>query len=125
MNNYYLSTSPYPWATDSTTTVLDSLTNSSVPSTLMYNLNVNGDSLLSKPITNIQMSAEGLISFDFMGGTSTSDAIVPICHLPKDSAPALYDMQGRRLSGAYRQGLYIYRRADGTIRKSLKYNSFK
>ena len=68
MNSYYLSTSPYPWSTDSTDFVNNALTLTSVPPVKMNNANEYGDKKLDKPITNIRMSADGLISFDFMGG---------------------------------------------------------
>ncbi len=69
LNNRHLSTSPYPWSTDSTSFVNSELTDNSVPSATMINTNSEGETLMSKPITNIQMTADGLISFDFMGGT--------------------------------------------------------
>ena len=69
LNNRHLSTSPYPWSTDSTSFVNSELTDNSVPSATMINTNSEGETLMSKPITNIQMTADGLISFNFMGGT--------------------------------------------------------
>ena len=66
MNSMMLSTSPYPWSTDSTTFVNDALTDTSVPATLMINANANGQKLLSKPITHIKVSDDGLVSFDFL-----------------------------------------------------------
>ena len=72
MNSNYLSTSPYPWSTDSTEFVNDSLTNYSVPKAQMINA-VDGSNLLSKPITNIVQHDDGTIDFDFMGGDVKGD----------------------------------------------------
>ena len=63
MHNKHLSTSAYPWQTN------NAMTDSSVPAAVMYNENAQGSRLLSKAITNIQMSDDGLVSFDFMGGS--------------------------------------------------------
>jgi hypothetical protein len=52
----YLSTSPYPWATDSTDFVNDLLTDSSNPASVMFNNNAAGSKFLSKALTNIRMT---------------------------------------------------------------------
>ena len=84
MNSYILSTSSYPWVTDSTLFVNDLLTDRSVPSAKMNNLNSRGSTMLSKSITNIVKSGEdGSISFDFM-----ADA-------PKCAAPTISYENGR------------------------------
>ena len=67
MNRWVFSSASYPWTTDSTDVFLDSLTNESVPATLMYN-DKNGSKFLSKPITRIRQNADGTLSFRFMGG---------------------------------------------------------
>ena len=67
LNSYVLSTSPYPWQEDSTLMNTE-LTDSSVPPARMNYPNVAGTELLGKPITNIRMTDDGLVSFDFMGG---------------------------------------------------------
>ena len=66
MNSYLLSTSPYPWTTDSTTFVNDLLTNNSVPAAVMNTANAAGSTMLSKSVTNIVQNGDGTISFDFM-----------------------------------------------------------
>lgn len=66
MNSYLLSTSPYPWTTDSTDVFNDSLTNNSVPPAKMNYPNLEGKTMLSKSITNIVKHSDGTISFDFM-----------------------------------------------------------
>jgi M6 family metalloprotease-like protein len=115
MQNRHLSTSPYPWTTDSTDFVNNELTETSVPSPKMNYPNEEGKSLLNKPITNIQMSEDGLISFDFMGGDKTG---IGLAKTQTDTCePQTYDVSGRRLSSPRGVGFFIQRRADGTIRK--------
>ena len=120
MNNWHLSTSPYPWATDSTETN-NQLTDESSPAPVMFNKNADGSLLLSKPITNIQVSADGYVSFNFMGGDPTAISI-PV-ESPRDKTATgrqgLYDLQGHRRKGATGKGLYIEIRQDGTIRKVI------
>ena len=58
-----LSTTAYPWRTDSTTWVNDRLTEESTPALGMYHENAQGDTILGKRITNIQMAEDGSISF--------------------------------------------------------------
>ena len=111
MNRYYFSESVYPHNT------LDSLTDSSVPAAKMYNENAQQSKFLSKPITNISMADDGSISFDFMGG-GTSTGIVS--RNPAVMAPAVcYDLKGQPVSGQHR-GLLIVRQADGTVKKVFK-----
>ena len=130
IHNYHLSTSPYPWTTDSTDFVNNELTDTSVPAPKMNCPNDNGDTFLHKPITNIQMTEDGLISFDFMGGDQTGiENLKPQTSArPKDACyqrdarnlqPQTYDLQGRSVSGAKGRGIYIQRQADGTIKKCL------
>ena len=59
----WLSTSPYPWSTDSTTWVNDELSEESTPALEMNNPNAQGSYSLGKRITHIQMAADGSISF--------------------------------------------------------------
>ncbi len=54
---------PFPGTSGNT-----SLTNTSSPSSTLYNSNTDGQKLMSKPIENIDETM-GLISFDFMGGS--------------------------------------------------------
>lgn len=108
LHSRFLSTSPYPWTTDSTTFVNNELTDNSVPAAVMNYPNAAGNILLSKPITNIQMTDDGLVSFDFMGGDP--DAIVTQSFSP-DRHHTYYDLQGRQVSGVPRKGIYIVRSA--------------
>lgn len=117
LNSYYLSTSPYPWSTDSTDVVNNELTDSSIPPVKMNYPNEDGNILLEKPITNISMSEDGLISFDFMGGVST--AIRDLRHTTS-SHPAVYDLYGRQVASRKHHSVYIIRKEDGTIQKVFK-----
>ncbi len=67
MNSYLLSSSAYPWVTDSTA-VNNELTAQSVPATVMNYPNLDGETVLDKPVTDIVQNADGTISFRFMGG---------------------------------------------------------
>jgi M6 family metalloprotease-like protein len=118
MYRRFLSTSPYPWTTDSTDFVNNELTETSVPSPKMNYPNEEGKSLLNKPITNIQMSEDGLISFAFMGGDKTG--IEQVKPQTKNLQSQTYDILGRRISSVYGKGIFIQRYADGTIKKHYK-----
>ena len=128
LHNLHLSTSPYPYAGDP---VVDALTDTSVPAAVMYNANSKGDFLMSKPITNIQMTSDGLISFDFMGGDDTTGIEdLQISDLPFGSSDPnqivdsksvnsnFYDLQGRK--AASQKGLLIVREKNGTVRKIIR-----
>ena len=116
MGNIRLSSSAYPWTTDSTTFVNNELTDTSVPAAKMNYANRSGSTLLGMPITNIQMTDEGLISFDFMGGDQS--AIFPITsRLSSLNSHSVFDLQGRKAS-PNRPGIYIIRYKDGrTVKK--------
>ena len=118
MYNRHLSTSPYPWATDSTSFINNELTETSVPAPKMNYPNGAGDYLLNKPVTNIQMTEDGLISFDFMGGDKTG--IEQVKPQTKNLQSQTYDILGRRISSVYGKGIFIQRYADGTIKKHYK-----
>jgi hypothetical protein len=81
MNSFYLSSAPYPWHTDSTDFVNNSLTATSVPATVMYNKNTAGKTMLSKSITDITQNADGSVSFtfhptNFVKGDANDDLVV-------------------------------------------------
>ena len=103
----YLSLATYPYIAGDF--VNDQLTKTSVPP-MRFN----------KPVTNIQMAADGTISFDFMADPAS---VAPIRYsTPGEDVPvAYYDHSGRCLpSVPSRPGLYIVRFADGTTRKAIK-----
>ena len=88
------------------TVVNDSLTNTSNPAATLNNPNLDGQLLMSKPITHISVDANGLASFVFMDDTSTSVSEVPFNQERDHNAAPMYDLQGRRLSSPAK-GLYI------------------
>jgi putative nucleotidyltransferase with HDIG domain len=118
MNSRLLSTSPYPWSTDSTTFVNDALTETSVPAPKMNEPNEAEEELLDKPITNITMSEDGLISFVFLGAEPIVDGLGKQPLWDNDE-PAVFDLRGRRVNQTGR-GVYIVRNQNGTIRKVFK-----
>ena len=88
-----------------------SLTNTSSPAATLFNNNIDGTKLMSKPITNMAVTG-GLASFDFMGGTPSG-----ICS-QQPSASSSHP------SVLYRMGdIYIIRNAQGKIVKVNTANS--
>ena len=112
LHNQYLSTSAYPYTNPETLVVNASLTNDSKPAATLFTANTDGLKLMSKPITNIQMAADGTISFDFMKEATAISRV----QAEADNAP-WYDLQGRRLQGRpVRKGLYIHNGQKESIR---------
>lgn len=108
-NNTTTSQFPFPYVAknlNGTEEILnDCLTNDSKPAASVFNKNTDNTYFMNKPLTNIRRDNEGLISFDFMGGTSDIHSIMT------DENPAdleYYDIQGRRISSPSR-GIYIIR----------------
>lgn len=117
MNRLFLSTSPYPYISEDKETVNNELTDTSTPAATMFYPGTEGELLLAKPITNIQMTDDGLISFDFMGGTTG------IRHLPiagDNDASCLYNLQGQRINIPKPGNLYIVKKNNGTTYKYIK-----
>ena len=111
-NNSSKSTSgfPYPYTTksiDGTVTIAnDCLTDDSKPAASVFNTTINGCKLMGKPVTNIRRDEQGLISFDFMGGTSGISGIMT------DSDPReleYFDAHGRKVSTPLHGSIYIIR----------------
>jgi len=118
IRNTYLSTSVYPFFSDSLT--VNMLTDSSDPAATLFNKNAEGEYFMSKSITNIQMADDGTISFDFM---KEPVAVAPIRSAADASSgsEAWYDLNGHQLlSVPSRPGIYIRRSPDGTTRKVIK-----
>lgn len=117
LNSKIMSNAAYP-ANGDEQTMIDSLTNTSPVATEMYNQNIEGSLLLSKPITNIRVSDDGLVSFDFMGG-STPTGISQVATVPGSGETMVFDLNGRRLCSdvAAQKGIRLVRLADGTVRK--------
>jgi hypothetical protein len=76
------------------------------------------EELLDKPITNITMSEDGLISFVFLGAEPIVDGLGKQLLWDNDE-PAVFDLRGRRVNQTGR-GVYIVRNQNGTIRKVFK-----
>lgn len=109
LNNVILSTSPYPWTTDSTDFVNDRLTETSVPAPKMNYTNDDGNLKLEKSITNIRMNDEGLISFDFMkdDGSDVSSLFIESSDAKAgDTRQRIFGLTGQRLV-APRKGVNI------------------
>ena len=108
-NNTTTSQFPFPYVAknlNGTEEILnDCLTNDSKPAASVFNKNTDNTYFMNKPLTNIRRDNEGLISFDFMGGTSDIHSIMT------DEDPAdliYYDIQGRKVTMPSR-GIYIIR----------------
>lgn len=120
LHSQYLSTSAYPYTNPETLVVNASLTNDSKPAATLFNANTDGLKLMSKPITNIQMAADGTVSFDFM---KDAVSVAPIRYSAngEDVPVAYFDYSGRCLPSVPScPGIYIVRYADGTIRKVIR-----
>lgn len=115
MNSWYLKSAPYPWSTDSTTFINDELTATSVPAATMFTADAAGKTMLQKAITNIKMSSDGLISFDFMGGAPTAIISTPTGHQRRE----VFDLSGRRVETMTNGRVYIVREKDGTIKRVI------
>ena len=112
LNNRHLSTSPYPYLADDETSN-NQLTDTSTPASVMH---YPDGSLLGKPITNITMTDEGLISFDFMGGNPSGIKDIQVSGFRIQD---YYDLQGRYIQYPVRGQLYLVRKVDGSICKYL------
>ena len=117
LNSMIMSRGAYPDNWDGVT-IIDSLTNTSPAATEMYNQNYEGSLLLSKPITHIKVSDDGLVSFDFMGG-GTPTGIDMVKTKSENNGTAVFDLNGRRMRHdvAGQKGIRLVRLADGTVRK--------
>lgn len=78
-HNQHLSTSPYPFTAEDGT-VNRELTDESVPAATMFNANSEGLMLMSKPITDITETDDGLVSFRFcqLKGDANVDGVVDV-----------------------------------------------
>lgn len=104
LNSFILSNAAFPWIEDSVGVKNCEVTDSSVPSAKMNQKNAAGSKLLSKPITNIRMSEDGLISFDFMGGDP--NGISSVTTRRRAAADKVYNLQGQQVA-VTRKGIYI------------------
>ena len=114
MRNRYLSTSPYPYYDEELDITNLLLTNYSYPAATLFHENTDGRKYMSKPVTEIRMSEDGTISFDFM---KDPVSVAPIRNDNYRVPVAYYDLYGRRLKSPNHNGICIIRYSDGTIRK--------
>ena len=128
MNNRHLSTAPYPWIQDEQVKN-DSLTDTSTPASIMITANGTGAKMLGKSITNIRITDNGMIAFDFMGGIpsgiwSVTDEPWATDNTPRATGIGVYDLQGRPVTplstSSTSRHLYIIKGADGIVRKIFK-----
>ena len=73
----------------------DSLTDTSSPAARVFNVNVRQRQFMGKPITAISESADGLVSFDFMGGTASG--IADVSRLTDERQQTVFDLGGRHV----------------------------
>ena len=82
----------------------NSLTDTSQPAAQLWHARNDSILLMSKPLTNIAVSDEGLASFDFMKDASAIQTV----KYTSVANEQWFDLQGRQLSGRpQRKGLYI------------------
>lgn len=92
MNKTHLSTSPYPYMTEETTV----------------------DAIADESLTNIRISEDGLVSFDFMGGVTGIQSHTTF--LPSITSQ-YFDLRGRRVENPVHGQLYIVRKVNGSTSK--------
>ncbi len=103
--NRYLSLAAYPYVAGDSAN--NCLTDSSAPA-----MKFSG-----RPVTNIQMDAGGLVSFDFM---KESTALFGVLTRTEESV-TYYDLQGHALPAIpSKRGVFIIRYPDGTTRKIVR-----
>ena len=120
LRSRYFSTSPYPYTDSTTYAVNDSLSDNSNPASVLFIANAEGKNFMGKAITNIKLSEDGTISFDFMNPNSSGVSILAADE--KSTITGWYDLNGRRLSSPpHRSGIYIVQYNDGTKKKCYKH----
>lgn len=116
---------PYPYVKEDVlgndSLVNDCLTNTSEPAATLNNPNLDGELLMSKPITQMAVDTNGLASFVFKNDIATSVAETPRHQEQiRKSGSLMYDLQGRPLSspakGPYIQGNKLIMRKSSSIK---------
>lgn len=118
MNRRYLSTSPYPYIVEDEVQN-NELTDTSTPAATMFYPNLDGEILLGKSITNIQMT-DGLVSFDFMGGAT--EIKVPMRY-PEKVDLQMYNLLGYKVKTPVQGQIYIMKESDGKAHKKIYRNA--
>ena len=116
LRNSYLSTSPYPYYDEELDITNVLLTDYSFPAATVFHENTDGNKFMSRPVTDIEMNDDGIISFNFM---KDPVSVEPICSFSQAVPVAYYDLTGRRLSSPGHKGICIIRYSDGTTRKIM------
>ena len=111
LRSRYLSTSPYPYINPTTLGVNNSLTDESSPAAMLFTSAADGRGFMGKPITNIQLTSDGTVSFDFMKSEETG--VRTMSDVRSENPDVWYTIDGRRLLGRpTTKGLYIRRSAS-------------
>ena len=122
VHSYYLSTSAYPFASD--TDINRELTDTSVPAATVFNLNKTTNThFMSKPITGIYQHDDGTMSFDFLGGTLIPAAIQSPTRPRAVAPPRYYTLSGQRLAAPL-IGQPCLVQENGSVRKVFCKSSF-
>lgn len=100
---------PYPYGEN------NSLADDSDPAAILYHANVDGQELMSKPITSISI-ANGLASFEFKGYSPTA-VETPLTDHPSSLA-TYYTLDGCRVETLRPGQTYIVRTEDGKVMKT-------
>ena len=98
LSNRNLAGDPFPGTGGNT-----SLTNTTQPAAKLYNANADGQKFLSCPITHIQETADGFISFETDGDQTD------ITHIEAEqTASCFFDLLGRQLPSRPSSGYYLH-----------------
>ena len=95
----------------------DSLTDTSTPNAIVFNVNKNFKTVLQKPITKINVDDNGVASFLFMGG-GTADGIGVTVYGNRTKSEC-YDLSGRLVGKGYK-GFVIEKQNDGVVKKYFR-----
>ena len=115
LRNSYLSTSAYPYYDEALQTWNRSLADDTTPAATLFHVNADGRNVMSKAITNIQMTSDGAVSFEFMKDPTGILTVDP--SIGSGIADVWYDLQGRRLQDKPTgKGIYIHNHQKESIR---------
>ena len=98
--------------------VNNSLTDKSSPAATLFTAAADGRKFMGKSITNIQLAADGTVSFDFM--KNDDEGIETMSDVRSRMSDVWYTIDGRRLRGRPTvKGLYIRRPASDSFGKKI------
>lgn len=84
----------------------------------LHNKNTDGSYYMNKPITDISESADGLISFNFMGGGA--DAMDRVDNDGNAGTAEFFTLSGTRVSSPQASGMYVVRQNGETKKIYIK-----